>query len=221
MFLSNLPQVSRQRLGDRKENKTIKMKRLPSFKLVLLFAVLILAVSFLALDFRAASSTTTDDTQMTTISSGKRYAGRPPLVIFVQAPDNLAQPLRRALFNRVGTLAPFSTMALTDTPASNPGSAALVVVVDRRTYIWTPIYATANLSVRVAFASDGRVDWNQLGEVDMVMQASPEVRMSGDLEIRDHSLGLISLHGYRSHIAGQISDKVVESINTAFTTSTP
>ncbi len=197
------------------------MKRLPSCTLILLLAVLLLAVIFLALDFKSAFSTTTDDTVVTTISSGEGYAEGLPLVIFVQAPDNLAEPLRRALFNRVGILAPFSTMALTETPASDPGSAALVVVVDRRTYIWTPVYATANLSVRVAFASDGRVDWNQLGEIDTVTQASPDARMTGDLEIRDRSLGLISHPGYRSYIAGQISDKVVESINTAFTSSTP
>jgi hypothetical protein len=197
------------------------MKRLPSYALILLLTVLLLGVIFLTLDFKAAFSTTTNDTQVTTINSGEGYAERPPLVIFVQAPDNLAEPLRRALFNRVGTLAPFSTMTLTETPASDPGSAALVVVVDRRIYIWTPVYATANLSVRVAFASDGRVDWNQLGEIDTVMRASPEVRMSGNLEIRDRSLGLISHPGYRSYIAGQISDKVVESIKTAFTSSTP
>jgi hypothetical protein len=197
------------------------MKRLPSFAWILLLAVLLLAVIFLALDFKAAFSTTTDDTQVTTISSGEGYSEAPPLVIFVQAPDNLAGPLRQALFDRAGTLAPFSTMALTDTPASDPGTAALVVVVDRRSYIWTPVYATANLSVRVAFASDGRVDWNQLGEIDTVMRTSPEVRMSGDLEIRDRSLGLISHPGYRSHIARQITDKVLESLNTAFTSSTP
>jgi hypothetical protein len=158
---------------------------------------------------------------VTTISSGEGYAERLPLVIFVQAPDNLTEPLRRALFNRVGTLAPFSTIAITETPASDPGSAALVVVVDRRTAIWTPVYATANLSVRVAFASDGRVDWNHSGEIDTVMQSSSEVRMSGDLEIWDRSLGLISYPGYRSHIAGQISNKVVESIKTALSSSTP
>lgn len=189
--------------------------------MILLLAVLFLAVIFLAIDFKAAFSTTSADSQVTTIRSGERYAGRPPLVIFVQAPDNLAGSLRLALFNRVGILAPFSTMSLVETPASDPDSAALVVVVDRRTYIWTPVYATANLSVRVAFASDGRVDWNQLGEVDTVMQSSPEVRMSGNLEIRDRSLGLVSHPGYRSYIARQISNKVVESINTALTSSTP
>jgi len=197
------------------------MKRLASYTLILLLGVLLVAGIFLALDFKAASSATTGDTQVTTISSGKGYAERPPLVIFVQAPDNLAEPLRRALFNRVGTVLPFSTMAITETPASVPGSAALVVTVDRRSYIWTPVYATADLYVRFAFASDGRVDWNQLGEIDTVMQDSPEVRMTGDLEIRDRSLGLISLPGYRSHIAGQISDKAVESIKTVFTSSTP
>ena len=197
------------------------MKRLASYTLILLLAVLLVAGIFLALDFKAASSATTGDTQVTTISSGKGYAERPPLVIFVQAPDNLAEPLRRALFNRVGTVLPFSTIAITETPASVPGSAALVVTVDRRSYIWTPVYATADLYVRFAFASDGRVDWNQLGEIDTVMQDSPEVRMTGDLEIRDRSLGLISLPGYRSHIAGQISDKAVESIKTVLTSSTP
>ena len=197
------------------------MKRLSSFTSILLLAVLLLVVSFLVLDFKAAFSTTADNTQVMTVKSGEGYDKRPPLVIFVQAPDNLTEPLGKALFNRVGTLAPFSTMTLIETPAPNPGSAALVVVVERPTYIWTPVYATANVSVRVAFASDGRVDWNQLGEINTVMQASQEVRLSGDLEVRDRSLGLISHPGYRSYISEQISDMVVKSINTALTGSAP
>jgi hypothetical protein len=96
-----------------------------------------------------------------------------------------------------------------------------VVAVVRRTYIWTPFYATAQLAVRVAFASDGQVDWDQLGEIDTVIQASPAIRFSGDLEIRDRSLGLISHPGYRSHLAQQISDKVLESARNALTGSTP
>jgi hypothetical protein len=197
------------------------MKRLQSPILILLLAFLLLAVVFLALDFKVARSTTTADSQVSTIRSGEGYDERPPLVVYVQAPDNLAGPLRRALFNRVGTDAPFSTIALAESPAADPGSAALVVVVDRRTYIWTPLYATADLGVRIAFASDGRVDWNELGEIDTVMQNSPAVRLSGDLTIRDNSFGLISHPGYRSHIAGQISDRVVETIKTALSSGTP
>jgi hypothetical protein len=197
------------------------MKRLPSWTLILLLAVLLLAVIFLVPDFKVARSSTTDTSQVGTIRFGQLDAEGLPLVIFVQAPDNLAEPLRRALLNRAGTIAPFSTMALIETPASDPDSAALVVVVDRRTYIWTPVYATADLSVQLAFASDGRVDWDRLGEIDTVMQASPALRLSGDFDIRDRSLGLISQPGYRSHIAGHISDKVVESIRAAFAATTP
>jgi hypothetical protein len=197
------------------------MKSLPSPRLVLLLAFLLLAVVFLALDFKVARSTTTADSQVSTIRSGEGSNEYPPLVVYVQAPGNLAEPLRQALFNQVGTAAPFSTLTVTESPGSEPGSAALVVVVDRRTYIWTPLYATADLGVRIAFASDGRVDWNELGEIDSVMQNSPAVRLSGDLTIRDNSFGLISHPGYRSHIAGQISDRVVESLKTALTSSTP
>ena len=109
------------------------MKKLPSYIWILLFSILLLVLVFLVLDFKVAFSTTTVDSQTTTLNSGNGYAERPPLVIFVQAPNNLTEPLRQALFNQVGTLAPFSTMALTETPASDPGSAALVVVVDPRT----------------------------------------------------------------------------------------
>jgi hypothetical protein len=197
------------------------MKRLSSCTLIMLLTILLLAVIFLALDFKAASSTTMDEKRVATIRSGEGYAEDPPMVIFVQTPDNLTESLRQALFNKVGTIMPWSTMALTETPASDPGSAALVVVVERRTYVWTPVYATAHLSVRVAFASDGQVDWNQLGEIHPVMESSPEVRMSGYLEIRDRSLGLISHPGYRRHIAEQITTRVVESISTAFSNTTP
>jgi len=197
------------------------MKRVPYSILILLLAVLLLAVIFLGLDFKAAFSTTSDDTQMTTINSKDGFAEDPPLLIFVQAPDNLAKPLRQALFNRVGTIAPFSTMAITETPASEPGSAALVVAVDPRAYLWTPVYAAVNLSVRVAFASDGKVDWKHLGEIETVMQTSSTARISGAMQIRDRSLGLISHPGYQSYLANQISEKVVESIKSALTNSNP
>jgi hypothetical protein len=142
------------------------MKRPPFRTFILLLTVLLLAGIFLTLDFKASYSTSTDNAQVASIRLGEGPAESTPLVIFGQAPDNLAEPLRRTLFNRVGTLTlgsftPFSTMALTETPASDPGSAALVVVVYRRTNIWTPLYATAHVSVRVAFASDGKVDWHQ------------------------------------------------------------
>jgi hypothetical protein len=75
--------------------------------------------------------------------------------------------------------------------------------------------------VRIAFASDGQVDWDQIGEIDTVMVSDPEVRMTADLEARDRSFGLISHPGYRSYLAKQISDKVVETINTALVGSTP
>jgi hypothetical protein len=193
--------------------------------LILLVAVLLPAVFFVAVDFKAASSTTTAESQVSTIRSGEGEAGSPPLEIYVQAPQNLNERLRQELLSRAGTLASFSTVSLIETPGSDPGSdpgsAALVVAVDRRTYIWTPFYATAQLSVQVAFASDGQVDWNQLGEIDTVMQASPATRFSADLEMRDRSLGLISHPGYRSHLARQISEKVLESARTALAGSTP
>jgi hypothetical protein len=193
---------------------------------ILLLAFLFLAVIFVALDFKAGSSTTTAESQMITIRSGDGETGNLPLVIYVQAPENVNERLRQELFNRAGTLAPFSTMSLIETPGSDSvpdsGSAALVVAVDRRTYVWTPFYATTQLSVRVAFASDGQVDWDQLGQiVPDIPQASSAIRFRGDLEIRDRSLGLISHPGYRSHLAQQISDKVLESVRTALAGSTP
>jgi hypothetical protein len=197
------------------------MKRQPSCLLILLLVILVLAVAFLALDFKAATSNTAADSQVSTIGSGEGYAEGPPLVVYVAAPDNLAGPLQQALVNRVGTLAPFATIAAIDTPAPEPGSAALIVSVDRRTYIWTPVYATADLGVQFAFATDGRVDWTDLGEVDTVMEASPAVRQSGDLSIRDRTIGLVSHPAYRNHVAGQIGDRVLESINSALNTTTP
>jgi hypothetical protein len=202
------------------------LKSLQSCTLVLLLAFLFLVVIFVALDFKAGSSTTTAESQVTTIRSGEGETGNPPLVIYVHAPENVNERLRQELFNRAGTLAPFSTVSLIETLGSEPGpasgSAALVVAVDRRTYVWTPFYATTQLSVRVAFASDGQVDWDQLGQiVPDIPQASRAIRFSSDLEIRDRSLGLISRPGYRSHIAQQISDKVLESARTALASGTP
>jgi len=198
-----------------------EMKRLPLSILILVLAVLLLAVTFLALDFWAARSTTTADSQVSTIRSGEQYDLRPPLVVYVQAPDNLAGPLRRQLVEQLGTQAHFSTVDLTETPASISDTAALVVVVDRRTYIWTPVYATASLDLRVAFATDGQVDWIELGQIVTDMQASPAVRLSGELGIHDRSVGLISHPAYRRHIAGQISDRVVETVNAALASSAP
>jgi hypothetical protein len=189
--------------------------------LILLLAILLLAVLFLSVDFKLARSNTSADSQVSTIRSGEGYNERPPLVIFVQAPGNLAEPLRQALFNRAGTVAPFSTITVIENPSSEPGSAALVVVVDRRTYIWTPLYATAEIGVKAAFATDGRVDWSDLGKVGTVMESSPEVRQSGDFTIRDTTFGLVSHPAYRNHIARQIGDRVIESITNALTGSTP
>jgi len=203
------------------------MRRLPTPLLILLFVILLLAVIFLAVDFKAAGSTTRADSQLATIRSGDHYDQSPPLVVYVEAPRNLEDHVRQALFNQLGTIIPWATMKLIDTPEPTSGSeafpadsAALVVVVDRPIYIWTPVYARADLRVRVAFASDGRVDWNQLGEVETVTQDSPTVRVSGELGIQDRTVGLISFPGYRSHIAQEISDRVVIALKNALV-STP
>jgi hypothetical protein len=197
------------------------MKRLPISLLILLLAILVLAVAFLVLDFKVARSNTTADSQYSTIRSGEQYDQRPSLVVYVLAPDNLAGPLRRQLVERLAERAPFSTVTSTETPAPEVETAALVVVVERRTYIWTPVYASADLMVRVAFASDGRVDWDEPGEIDTVMQTSPEMRLSGELVIRDSTLGLVSQPAYRNHVAGQVGDRVTETVNAALTNSAP
>jgi hypothetical protein len=196
------------------------MKRLP-FPILILLLALLVAAAFLALDFWAARSNTSASSQVATIRSGEGFNERPPLAVYLKAPENLDGPLREQLVEMLASRAPFSTVRPIDDPAPGPGEAVLVIVLDRRRYIWTPVYASADLDVQVAFASDGEVDWDDLGEVNTVMQASPAVRISGELQVEDRSWGLISHRAYRRHIAGQVSTRVVEIANTIQANSAP
>jgi hypothetical protein len=76
---------------------------------------LFLVVIFVALDLKAGSSTTIAESQVITIRSRERETGNPPLVIHIQAPENVNERLRQELFNRAGTLAPFSKVSLIET----------------------------------------------------------------------------------------------------------
>jgi hypothetical protein len=196
------------------------MKRPPLPLLILLLALLV-AAAFVALDFWAARSNTSASSQVATIRSGEVYNERPPLAVYVEAPENLSDPLREQLVENLASRASFSTVRPIDEPASVQGEAVLVIVLDRRRYIWTPVYASADLEVQVAFASDGEVDWEQLGEVNGDMQTSPAVRISGELQIGERSWGLVSQPAYRWYVAGQVSDRVVEIANTIQAGSPP
>jgi hypothetical protein len=196
------------------------MKR-PPLPLLILLLVLLFAAAFLVLDFWAARSNTSASSQVATLRSGEGYDLRPTLSVYVEAPENLSALLSDQLVDRLSARSPFSTVRVIESPGSAPGEAVLVIVLDRRRYIWTPVYASADLDVQVAFASDGEVDWEELGEVNTVMQASPAVRISGELQISDRSWGLISHRAYRRHAAGQVSDRIVEIVNTLQVNSPP
>ena len=184
---------------------------------ILLIAFLILiagmAAAFLFLDFRAAQSNTEAQFQVSTSSSGEPVLENPPLQLYVEGPSGLTEAFVSELESRMGQF--FENITLTE--PSSPGTDRPVLVIDINTVrnLWTPVYATSVLAAKVAFASDGRVSWTDLGEVDTVFQTSGAVRISGEFTVSDVTRGIISRKAYQRYLGEQTAIRVSEALYSA------
>jgi hypothetical protein len=87
----------------------------------------------------------------------------------------------------------------------------LVVEITKPDLLWTPVYSQADIEMRVAYASDGEVDWIDEEPVNL-SSGQPAVRVRGDYQMQATATGLMSLTGVRTYFAQQLASQVAASL---------
>lgn len=189
----------------------------------LLLAVLFAVVSaaFWWIDFQVMAATTRANVEYATMRSdpptgaSARRATRGPLSVLVAGDDDFAAGVRKRLDDQLNLA---SESGAANVGASSGGVLRVAIADDGTT--WTPIYSGGQMSVSMAYASDGDLSW--AGKTPVVMPGGqPVVRLEGTVNVDSSSSGLISRRAYRRHLGEQAGAELAKAIAQALTGGAP
>jgi hypothetical protein len=95
-------------------------------------------------------------------------------------------------------------------PQASDGPVLFVEVTPRQ-FLWLAVYTRAKLDVHMVYSSDGDLSW--MDQQAVVMESSPLVRMRGDFEVADTSIGLMTLRGQARYLGRQAADELLKAID--------
>jgi len=181
---------------------------------LLLFGILVLlALAFNFISFRAARSATEVEHTLSTARAGEtlpqNMARGSTLYYVVQGEDRLAKVLRGALAAELEAL-PAVSAATDISGMAQEERAPLLLVALAPQRLWTPLYGRATVTAQLYFADDGDAPW----PVDeaMVLETSPAVRASGEFTVVDSTWGLISRPAYSEHLAEALAQRIATAL---------
>jgi predicted RND superfamily exporter protein len=184
----------------------------------ILLAVLILIVffsSFYILDFKAANSNTQDHSVVSAYSTGDLHAnfsGR--IYLYVEGEDSIANLVRDSLkaeLNKAGM-----EVSIVDGVKEKYDSQALLVNVSEQKGLYTPFYASSDLSILLFYTSTGEDTkyFEQFKEKNVTVvftnssSLEGEKLVRGDIELQDSTKGLVSLKAYKKHLASEAAKEI-------------
>ena len=195
------------------------MKR--TLLLMLALIVLLLAAAFLLLDFRFQQAEMAVDSTASTYSFSIGEKTPLPLEqsldLYVQGPPELEDELAEALSAKLATNPYVGEINLHEhevPPAPGADSVLIVAIEQPSTLFWSPLYARTTMTVDVAYASDGEVDWIDEDVVRLSNEGVPEpvVRIEGEYAFDGSAYGLISGPGYAHYLAEEVAQTVNQSL---------
>jgi len=171
--------------------------------------LLLLAFNFLT--FRLSRSNTEVNSSFSTIRAGETLPEnmRPGFtqLYSINGNDRLAQELGAALEDAFeGTI----TGAATELQEEENASAPLLIVDLTANRLWMPVYGRANVEAQVFYAHDGEAPW-PLDE-PLTVESSPAIKGSGSFTLVDSTWGLLSKPGYDEHLAQQLAERIVTTL---------
>ena len=190
-----------------------------TWPLVAVAIVVALGAAFWWLDFRVASSQTNTTSNVATASGGSRPPDyQPPaLGVHVAGDDVLAGAVRDELVGRLGASGKFANVTSLATAPERGSGHLLLVEVERGPLTWTPVYSRAELTVKLAYASNGDATLDRQTPVVMVGPDKQVVNVTGDLQVDDVTWGLVSRPGYQrllgQRIGADIADALVKALD--------
>ncbi len=193
-----------------------------STRITILLGLLALAGIFFAADFNLSRSQTTSEHRLITYHLGDGPLTPVPdgqrLTVAVAGEHAFAAKLRQALLAELtsSNLSGSGTWQVTaDTDSNN---VHLLVQIDNNETFWTPVYAQATLSARLAHASDGDLSWH--GTSPVVMESDDDaftLRADGEFQLRDRSGGLLSRPAYQRLLAESMATEIVQRLESSYT----
>lgn len=193
------------------------MKRLFVVLLVLAAALMLLAAALLLLDFRAASSNTQLNSQMSTAKlESVPVPQNMRVYVWIEEKDRLSTQLRDALLEELRATGRFDPLILASPKPGLLDYPLLRVWIERPGMSWTPVYAQADMKVRWGFSTfNTEIDFEQ-DPPRMDLQSTPDnsfIMMAyGNVQARDRTIGLVSLPAYWNHLARQGAQKIAAEL---------
>ncbi len=185
--------------------------------LAILVAAGLVIAAFWWLDFRAASSESSAEREISTFGSGAppdRVDGIQPkldLAIHVSGEGDLAA-LRETLARQLPTLPTVGKVEVLAKLPEKPDRPVLGVEVGEEHVLWTPVYASARLKVGVVFTSNGDLTWHGQKPVAMPIGGQRTVWTDGSLKLEDTTRGVTSRRAYRRQLAEQVAGEVTDAL---------
>jgi hypothetical protein len=191
------------------------MKKIIGITGILAAAILLFAAASFWLDLRMAHGTTRSESQVQTFTAGVAQGQPKPaihqLTVYVEEPGYLQGSVRQGLVKRVQDTHGIQDLrVVSDMPQSGDGPVLFVEVTPRQ-FLWLAVYTRANLDVRMVYSSDGDLSW--MDQQAVVMESSPLVRMRGDFDVADTTLGLMTLRGQARYLGRQTADELLKAID--------
>lgn len=196
------------------------MKRSTLLLLLSVMLLLLFGVLFSLSDFRLQRAEMAVESTASTYAFGDNGNGSglqtKPLDLYVRAPAMIESELIQALREELATNPYVGQIELHETPpAAGKESVLVLTMEDPQSLFWTPVYARAALTVDVAYASDGEVEWIGEEVVELRAQEPPAarvVRVRGEYSFADSAYGLISRRGYFTYLAGEMAQTVNQAL---------
>jgi len=196
------------------------MKRSTLLLLLLAMFLLLFGALFSLSDFKLQRAEMAVESSASTYAFGDNGNGSglqtKALDLYVRAPAMIESELIQALRDALDTNPYVGRIELRQSPpAAGEESVLVLTMEDPQSLFWTPVYARAALTVDVAYASDGEVEW--IGEEVVVLEAQEPpaarvVRVRGEYNFEGTAYGLISRPGYATYLAGEVAQTVNQAL---------
>lgn len=176
--------------------------------------IVLLAVSNWV-DFRLMRSQTAAES---TVAASHSPSGAVPdvavTVLRVEGNERLQRSLEAELREALTGLQGVGAVKPAGSAEVGADSAHIVVRFLDSEFFWTPLFARSQVSVRVAYSSNGETSFIDSETPDFTggVSDTPTVRFVANYSQHDFSWGLVSRPGYESYLAGQIAARVKASV---------
>ena len=197
------------------------MKRRNLLIVFLVGLLAIVAAAFLLLDFRLMRAQMAVDSESETFTFSVSGDERPlqleqDLALYVEAPAGLEDELVAALREELKTNPYVRDINLQEEPLEAAEDTVLVVRIGEPSVLfWSPFYTRSEITARVAYASDGQVDWIDEDPVVIETTEAPSVpvaRVRTTHEFNGTAYGLISGPGYATYLASELATQINPSL---------